>query len=123
MSAGLDRDDICADSSHAQRCGDPCLDVAGVHGSVEQQDVDELTRPLGVAIDAAGGTPEGLVGAGERPGLPCSGQRGGTGQCAGLGFENLEVVVQLDRLPGPGRHTLMPRDHGPAIEQDDLGRP
>ena len=43
VSAGFDRDDIGADRAHAQCRGDPCLDVCRVHGTVEQQDVDQFT--------------------------------------------------------------------------------
>lgn len=66
---------------------------------------------------------KGLVGTGERPGLPGPGQRGGTGQGTRFGFGDLEVVVQLDRLPGPGRHARMPGHHSPTVENHDLGCP
>ncbi len=123
VSAGFDRDDIGADGSHPQCCGDACVDVAGVHGPVQEKDVDEFTGSVGVAIDATGGGPECLVGAGERPGLSRPGQSGGAGEGAGFGFEDFEIVVQLDRLTGPGGDPLMPGDHGAAIEHHDLGGP
>ena len=42
VSAGFDRDDVGADRAHYQRRGDPCIDVSGVHGPVQQQDIDHL---------------------------------------------------------------------------------
>ncbi len=48
VSASFDRNDIRTDNSHAQRRRDPCLDIDGIHGPVQQQNVDELPGSLGV---------------------------------------------------------------------------
>lgn len=70
MSAGFYSDDVGADRAHYQRRTDPCMNVSGIHRPVKEQDADEFTSPVGVAVDPAGGGPESLVRAGKRPGLP-----------------------------------------------------
>ena len=123
MSAGLNRNDVGTDRAHTQGRGDPCLDISGVHRAVQQQDFDQFTGPLGVAVDPAGCCPERLMGAGERPGFPRPGQGSGSRECAGFGSEDFQVVVQLDRLPALGSDPLMPGDHGASVEHHDLGCP
>ncbi|MBP1136463.1 hypothetical protein JOE31_002695 [Arthrobacter sp. PvP023] len=54
MSAGFDRDDVGTDGTHPQRRGDPGVDITCVHGAVKQQDIDQFTGPVRVAVD--GGT-------------------------------------------------------------------
>jgi hypothetical protein len=88
-SPGFDPDNIGTNSAHPQRRSDPGLDVDSVHRAVEQQDVFQFTGPVGVAVDPAGGSPERLMGAGERPGLP--GPRRGPRQCARFGLEDLQT--------------------------------
>lgn len=122
VSAGFDRD-VRVDRAHSQRRTDSCMNVRGIHAPVEEQDVDQFTSPVGVAVDPAGGGPEGFVGGRERPGFPRPGQGGGTGESSGFGFEDFEIVVQLDRLSGPGGDPLMPGDHCAAIKHHHLGRP
>lgn len=90
---------------------------------MEEEDVDQLAGPVGVAVDTAGGSPEGFVGERERPGLPRPGQSGGARKGAGLGFEDLEIVIELDRLTGAGGDPLTPGSHGAAVEHHDLGCP
>jgi hypothetical protein len=109
------------DSAHAQCRSDAGLDIVGVHGAVEQQDIDELPGPVRFSVNFAGGSPERLLGARERR-APAPGQRGGSGKRAGLGLEDLQIVVQLDRLPGPGGYSLMPGSRGTAVGPHDFGR-
>lgn len=90
---------------------------------MEQEHVDQLLGARDVAAGLAGGSPERVVGGGERPRGSGLGQDGRAGERAGLVAQNLEVVVQLD----PGHPTRaeagMGGDHGAALEHDHARGP
>ena len=70
--------------------------------------------------DANHGRGELVVG-GERPRGFGVGQRGGTRECAGLGLENLEVVVEHQHLGVAACGTLMTRYQPVGVENFHRG--
>ena len=81
---------------------------------MQQQHLDQRPGALGVAERVAGGGPERVVRRGEHPGRAGLGQGGRTGQRTGFALQDLEVVVQVQRLLAANSDPLVPRDLAPA---------
>ena len=96
--AGLDRDHVGGHAARGQRGADP-----GQHGGAGSRRCSSSTSinarvPAASPCRCAGGGPERLMGRGERPGRAGLGQRGRPRQRARLAQQDLQVVVQLERL-------------------------
>lgn len=123
MPAGFNSNHVAAHRAHTQGRGDPSFDVFGTHRAVQQQDLDQFTGSLCITVNPARCCPERLMGAGERPRLAGTGRSSGSRQWAGFVLENLEVVIQLDRLPPLGCDPLMPGSNGSTVKHHNFGCP
>lgn len=90
---------------------------------MQEEDVKQLAGAGRVAIDPAGRIPERLMLGRERARRSRVREHRGTGQCAGLDSEDLEIVVQQHGLPVADRDPFMTSDKTTAVEDQHIRRP
>lgn len=117
----FNRDDVSGDGPDRECRADPGDHVGCAHAAMEQEHVDELSGAGRVAIDFPCLLPERFMGGGEGSRLPGACKCCRAGERAGLVPEDLEVVIQLDRLASAGDHAFVPGDFNAPVEDDDLG--
>ena len=91
-------------------------------GAVGQQDLDQPPGSRGVTLRGAGRVPVGLMAGGEHTAAPRLGQGGGSGQRAGLGLEDLEVVIQGQDVDEPPDSPVVAGDDRRTVEDLDRCR-
>jgi hypothetical protein len=102
VSGGFDSDDVGTDSTHSSAAVIPAwTSPASMEWWSNRTSISSRFRSAS-PLTRREAAQNALVRAGERAGLPHQGQSGGTGQCAGFGFEDLQIVIQLGGLASRG---------------------
>lgn len=98
VSAGFDSDNISTDRTHREGCPQTADHIGVRHIAVKQQHLNQLTGAISVTVGLTRRSPERFMCIGERSTRPRLNQRGSSRQRAGLDFQDLQIVVEIQDL-------------------------
>lgn len=118
--ACLQRDGVRGQGPGRQRSGEAGDDMLMRKVSAQQQDLDQGSGALSLAVDLLGLVPPGVIDRGELAGRAGLFERGGAGKGAGLADQSLQIMVQIQADGALGDQPLVP---GPAASTTFGSRP